>query len=332
VKLVPCLSPTRAQSRNDPQVISAVAPFGITLHPKKGGGEILIHDSSIVQALKTQHITEIKYLERLNRKATNRKLDAEKYVVLSTGEVKRYNEGIENRAQNENSLRKSFRRLRNLIRENYEGSEYELMITLTYANNMTDIKTLYDDVERFIRQMRRLYGHFEYLAIVEPQQRGAWHVHILTKWTDPITLDNNTKVYPVWEKGWTHTQRLTQVDDIGAYVTAYLTDLPLDQADSQVLREFETVEKAGKKYVKGARLQFYPPGMNLYRRSKGIKDPEIEYLTFKKAKKKYSLETPTFEKEYSYDNDQFSNKIVYQQYNQKRSKKEGDQNKDKNGF
>jgi hypothetical protein len=60
----------------------------------------------------------------------------------------------------------------------------------------------------------------------------------------------------------------------------------------------------------------YPPGMNLYRCSKGIKAPISEYMTYKKAKEKVDSAKPTFSKTYEITtDDQLLNQITIEQYN-----------------
>ena len=79
-------------------------------------------------------------------------------------------------------------------------------------------------------------------------------------------------------------------------------------------------QKIKKKFLKGARLHFYPPNFNLYRCSRGIKKPKIETLTYFDAKQKVSAATLTFRSSvlFSDDDSNFENIIVKEYYNSKR--------------
>ncbi len=186
-----------------------------------------------------------------------RKISKNKVVDITTGEIIEV-ENSKSRGEQVQSLRRSIRKLRMIINANFFGELNELFITMTYAENMQDIKRLYRDYEVFYKRLKRRYkGYgFEYIAVTEPQLRGAWHLHVLLKAMNKeyLYIPNN-EVAELWGHGFTKTERLTGVDNIGAYLSAYLTNL----------------EDGGK----GARLYLYPPGMNLYRCSRGIKKPEI---------------------------------------------------------
>lgn len=69
----------------------------------------------------------------------------------------------------------------------------ELWVTLTYRQNMTDIPTLRTDYDQFIRKLRRKYGALDYIYAIEPQERGAWHIHALIKSSSnkPLYIPND---------------------------------------------------------------------------------------------------------------------------------------------
>jgi hypothetical protein len=87
--------------------------------------------------------------------------------------------------------------------------------------------------------------------------------------------------------------------------------------------EIKEVEIDGikKKFIKGGRLHYYPPGMNIYRKSKGIKFPKEEYMKFSEVKKIVGSAQPTFKKTIAIKDpatDRIFNEITYQNYNLKR--------------
>ena len=227
-------------------------------------------------------------MDRRNRTARIRKIDSEHYMVLSSGEVKKF-EHWKNRADGKNSLRKSVDKLSWLINANCSESENLLWITLTYAENMTDVKRLYCDWDKF---WKRLKYHLksesidipEYIDVIEPQARGAWHHHVFLIWNHKAPFIPNDIIAHKWGHGFCKTKVVSSVDNLGAYFSAYLCDLPVEECESynsEDVIEAEVSEegkKVTKKFVKGARLDLFPKGVNFYRTSRGIKKPDSEYM------------------------------------------------------
>lgn len=221
---------------------------------------------------------------------TIRKLNALEYEVLATGEIKEF-EKIKNRSEDEESLRKTFKKIRDLVNANFYGNETEFFVTLTYKENMTDTKRLYVDFKNWIKKVKYHLGKCEYINVVEPQERGAWHCHVLIKF-DKLTRFDYKLLNDLWEHGsFVNVKPLDNVDNVGAYLSAYLGDIELnEQTESDYLSEngsFENmvvmtkvVNGKEKKFIKGGRLKYYPVGMNIFRRSRGIRNP-IEYVCTK---------------------------------------------------
>lgn len=113
----------------------------------------------------------------------------------------------------------------------------------------------------------------------------------------------------MWRHGFTKTRRIDNIDNLGAYLSAYLSDIELTDLnkleDKQVQRDILDYhngikELQDKKFIKGGRLYMYPPKFNLYRVSRGIKKPLkkfVQYDTFIENRKKIGLSTtPIFSK------------------------------------
>ena len=288
--------------------------------------EVVIAPEDIVTVTKMNHLTEIQHMKKMNTRATIKKIDKDHYADLSTGEIKKYKH-IENRSESYNSLRQTFKKLRHIINHNFTGEKNELFVTLTYAENMTDNKRLYTDIKKFMMKFRYRYPDIDYLSIVEPQGRGAWHAHILIRFNGLKTIFiANKELSDIWGHGFVKIKTIQDVDDIGAYLSAYLADVELTEEtlyaafrDESTVVEKE-VNGQKKRFVKGGRLHMYPPGMNLYRKSKGIKKPERIRTTYKNAKKIVGSAQPHYSKRYDIENDGFENTIQYEQYNSKRKK------------
>ena len=209
-----------------------------------------------------------------------------------------------------------------MINNNFTGADNELFLTLTYAENMTDTERLYKDMDRFIKRFRYRYrdkGTIDYINVVEPQGRGAWHCHILLRFNDVDRIFIPWQdIVKIWTFGTIDIRKIDNVDNVGAYLTAYLADIPLEEYEGTESRA--VLVKEGKKYVKGGRLHMYPVGMNIYRKSKGIQMPERKRMKYKNAKKQIGIAVPTYLKSYEIrdSDDKFINSISYEQYNIKR--------------
>lgn len=277
---------------------------------------IMLEDSDTVKFIKTGEITEIEYLQKRRTTASVKKLNNDEYVVLSTGEIKTV-EHNDSRHGNANGLRKTFKKLRYLINNNFSGKENELFITLTYAENMTDEKRLYKDFDKFIKRFKYKYPGLEYISVIEYQARGALHAHVLIKWPKKKQVFiPNAEIRDLWQHGFVRVERIKGVDNIGAYLTAYLVDIPLEDAknpNGEVIEK--TVKGVQKKYIKGGRLKFYPPGMNYYRYSRGIKRPEPKLMKWKEAKKNVQQSSQTYERDSFIEVDGFNNAIKNIQFN-----------------
>ena len=291
---------------------------------------IIIQPNDVVKVTKMNHIIEVQHMEKMNRKANIKKLDKDRYVDISTGEIKEFNHSV-NRQDNYNSLRQTFKKLRYLINNNFVGQANELHITLTYKANMTDPKQLYSDFDKFMKRLRYTYKNdssIDYLTVVEPQGRGAWHCHVLIRFNDlDKVFIKNSELRALWGLGFVTIKSLKDVDNIGAYLSAYLADLELtDDTMNEAFKcmksdgSIDIKEVEGKKFIKGGRLHMYPPGMNLYRKSKGITEPNREEMRFKDIKKVVGSAKPHYSKSYHIDNGDFENTISFFQYNTKRQK------------
>lgn len=279
--------------------------------------------TDLVTVTRMKHIIEVQYMEKRNSSCPIQKLSKDEYVIKDTGEIKEFNH-IETRKDSYNSLRQTFKKIRYLINNNFEGRSNELHVTLTYAENMVDNGKLMKDVEKFVKRLRYEYKAVttvDYLNVVEPQGRGAWHCHLLLRFNelDSVYIENS-RLAELWGHGFVVIKSLKGVDNIGAYLSAYLSDIELTEENVLMAAAEESQIKIadGKKYIKGGRLHMYPPGMNLYRKSKGIEMPVRENMRYNYAKKIVGSAQPHYEKTYHVETEDFQNIIHFQQYNTKR--------------
>lgn len=296
---------------------------------------IKIPENANVRVKLTGTIMEIMYSQKtLNTQIFIRKLNDFQYVDLRTGEIFEYNL-IENRSENLDSVRRSLGRLKDYINTNCVIVENIKWVTLTYAENMTDTIKLKKDFEKFVKKARYQYGHFEYIIACEPQGRGAWHIHMLMIFPNKAPYIPNKIMAKIWSYGFTTTKKLDEnITNIGAYLTAYLGDFDFADLDKlapdelikmqgKKIKDVEVLEPDGKKIpkriLKGGRLHMYPANFNLYRCSRGIKEPAVFKEIEKEVQKiiKVSRAGLTFEKTISISNTdtEFENTLNYRYYN-----------------
>lgn len=295
-------------------------------------GEIDIDSGDIVAFKRMNNIIEICYCSNRNSKPNIINIDKDFYYLVSTGEVKEKRH-IKSRADDLASVSQSLKRLRDYINFNVSDADKCLWVTLTYKENMTDSKRLYKDFVNFVKRFKYKYGQFEYIVACEPQGRGAWHMHCIFIFPDTKPYIPNKELASCWGQGFTKTKRLNNVDNIGAYITAYLGDIDYNEAvrlkidpnfyETKEINEIDGEQlKVPKKVLKGARMVLYPPKFNLYRISKGIKKPPIEMMTYSEAKEKIGDHIPTYSNGLclvlptTFNNSY--KKIIYEYYNTKR--------------
>lgn len=290
--------------------------------------QISIDLSKIVRLTEMGNIMEIMYSEKRSLGGYITKIDADHYVDNRTGELFEFKH-IENRSQDLASVAKSLKRLRDLLNANITDVSHCRWVTLTYAENMTDPKKLQYDFKNFNDRCRKIYGHYEYITAAEPQGRGAWHLHCVFIFQGKAPYMENAVVRDCWKKGFVTVKRLDDVDNVGAYLTAYLGDMELTEAREagvsvsackgikEVEYEDENGTKQTKKYIKGARLHMYPPKFNLYRKSKGIVEPTVSLVSYETAKEKASSAKLTFSKSIRLCDEEsdFQNTLQYEYYN-----------------
>ena len=286
-----------------------------------------IDPEHLVRLTEAGNITEIMYSEKRSRGGYIAKLDKDSYMDKRTGEIKEF-EHIENRSQDLDNVAKSLKRLRDILNANITDTSKCRWITLTYADNMTDPQKLRFDAENCIKRLRKIYGRFEYITAAEPQGRGAWHLHCVFIFPDRAPYMANETVAHAWNKGFVTVKSLDSVDNVGAYLTAYLGDMELDdmqgmeiQETAKGIKEITYKDSNGdtqtKRYIKGARLCMYPPKFNIYRKSKGIKEPTVTVVPYRDAKQKVCCAEQTFRKTVALDDAEkkYHNVLQYEYYN-----------------
>lgn len=262
-----------------------------------------------------------------NGKATTIKISKDEYIDTRSGEVKQFNHQT-SRADDLKAVAHSLAFGRDILNTNIHNTDNCRWLTLTYAENMTNPKKLYNDFRNFNKRCRATFGHYEYITAAEPQGRGAWHLHCVLIFPTKAPYMANKTVADLWKQGFVNIRSLDNVDNVGAYITAYLGDMEFDVAKRQgvangtvkTLEYEENGQKKTKRYIKGARLYMYPANFRIFRFSKGIKKPNVYYTDYETAIEKACGGAQTFSKAVMLidENSDFADTIIYEYYNTKR--------------
>ena len=149
----------------------------------------------------------------------------------------RINKLFDNKSNIENTLKEI--EIRNIMRSKLvcqrfakaNMKDWETFITLTFADNIQDIKTANTRFRYFIDKVRRLKKDFKYLCITEFQKRGAIHYHLLTN----ININDNTLLYTqednskfkhikYWNDGFTSIEEIKgDAKKVVGYISKYMT-------------------------------------------------------------------------------------------------------------
>ena len=111
------------------------------------------------------------------------------------------------------------------------SSIWETFITLTFEENITDIKLANKEFNKFVSKIRRIYKDFKYICVPEFQKRGAIHYHLLTN----ISTENDKLIYKqednkkflhvkYWNNGFTKVDKIkNDIKKIIGYISKYMT-------------------------------------------------------------------------------------------------------------
>lgn len=259
--------------------------------------------------------------------AYNIKLDADNYLQCATGEIRQYNHA-DNKSESVQSVYRTLKKLRRVINANVTDIKTIRWVTLTYAENMTDTQRLYEDFRKFNMRFKyyvenKYHTSYEYICCCEPQGRGAWHMHLLYIFNDVAPFIPNNELAEIWRFGFVSIKALkNDIDNIGAYLTAYLSDLEINPSDIDKYNGYDikTLVEDGKSkaFIKGARMVYYPSGFQLFRCSRCIKRPKKEVLNDYDLKKIVGCGEPTYKKIYEFQSKDYTTKMQISQYNTKR--------------
>lgn len=109
--------------------------------------------------------------------------------------------------------------VRRLACSNFD-SETCKFFTLTFADNMTDVKNCNYLFMKFILRLNyKFQTKIKYLAVIEFQERGAVHYHVLSD----MPYIPQRELQEIWGHGFVYINAVKHVDNIGAYIVKYMS-------------------------------------------------------------------------------------------------------------
>lgn len=139
----------------------------------------------------------------------------------------------EQTTKRKDSARRAAMGFRRLVAANLGKSDNPLLVTLTYAENQTDIEQGHKDFKSFARNLK---NHFDkkirYIAIPEFQERGAIHFHALI-WGLPTQelaqTERRTRLFAgFWQQGITDVVATDGSKKLAGYLAKYMSKAFLD--------------------------------------------------------------------------------------------------------
>lgn len=132
----------------------------------------------------------------------------------------------------QNNSRRSALVFRRLVSANLSGSELPILVTLTYKENVADIKVGYKNYRSFIQALRHKYGKaFKYICVPEFQRRGAVHFHAMF-WGLPAELllqERKTReLAMIWGHGFVYLKETDGHERLSSYLSKYMSKAFVD--------------------------------------------------------------------------------------------------------
>lgn len=124
-------------------------------------------------------------------------------------------------------MQRARQRLRRLVNANLDLTKF---VTLTFKENQTELKQANKAFKDFILRLKYYcktelsFTQLKYVCVVEFQQRGAVHYHLLCN----LPYINSNRLNEIWSHGFVKISRIDNVDNVGAYITKYMSKDAMD--------------------------------------------------------------------------------------------------------
>lgn len=190
------------------------------------------------------------------------------------------------------SLSRAKKTLRRLINTNVKQfGNMAKFVTLTFAENVTDLSFANNEFKKFIKRLNYELGmKVHYSAVVEFQKRGAVHYHLVFYNVEYIPAK---LLETVWGNGFVKINKIDRVDNVGAYVTKYMTK---DNEDDRLVGQKSYFNSRGLykpvelNDLETEKMESLEQGLQIYKRYENTFENEntgkIEYTQYNLSDKK----------------------------------------------
>ncbi len=130
-----------------------------------------------------------------------------------------------NRDKVSHRARQTVRRLINSNIGVYGDDFTTKFLTLTFADHITEPKEANYEFTKFIKRMNyeifdSKKANLRYVAVIEFTKKGRVHYHVVLF---NIPFIHANKLEKIWSNGFVKINKINHVDNVGAYVTKYMT-------------------------------------------------------------------------------------------------------------
>lgn len=213
-----------------------------------------INDNDEVIRTDLGRYSKITFVANSNKSNSIKKLNKYEYVDICTGEIKQYNL---DKPTSKADVNRKLKKYEEIVLYNFTGGASELFVTLTCSQHITDIADIKQYYNNFIDNIKQDYQDIDYIGLFEQTELGCWHIHLFIK------NNQHKKLYVP------HQQLLNYWQQGAVYV------MPNKNT-------FQTLgHSKNKRDDRLERFRHFPKGEKLYHRSKGIKTPKKEKMTYK---------------------------------------------------
>jgi len=123
------------------------------------------------------------------------------------------------------NIKRAIMDFRRLVKANMDEHTYPVFVTLTYRENQKSIERVRADFNAYRRRCAKLFPSVRTIAIVERQERGAFHIHAL-QWGIPLevaTGERNTRTLAkTWRQGYVDLKITDNSPKIASYMCKYM--------------------------------------------------------------------------------------------------------------
>lgn len=165
------------------------------------------------KVIQTGNVIEIYEYEKLPKMPSKKREERDPKKMDKYADVE-FDNSLTDRQNNQHKARNNLRRL---ITANFNKNSK--FITLTFANNLTCVKTANYEFMKFIQRLRYRYGkEFKYANVIQFQTRGAVHYHMMSD----LPYIEQKELEKIWKHGFVFINKITHVDNVGAYMIRYM--------------------------------------------------------------------------------------------------------------